>query len=80
MVRHKAWVTNWVADALSWRNNLLIAMQLEVLSFDSFRDLLDTDPYFSPILTTVCMGERYDFLCMRGFCLRATNCVFQTIV
>ena len=42
MVKHKVGVTNKVADALSQKTNLLIAMQLEVSSFDSFQDLLDT--------------------------------------
>ena len=67
MVMHKTGVTNRVTDALSRRTNLLIVMQLEVLSFDSFRDLLDTDPYISPILVAERMGERSDFLVHDGF-------------
>ena len=42
-------------------------MQLEVSGFDSFKDLLDTDPYFSLILVAVCAGERTDFLVHEGF-------------
>ena len=70
MVKHKAGVTNRVADACSQQNNLLTAIQLEVSSFDSFRDLLDTDPYFSPILTAVRVGEMSDFLVHERFLLK----------
>ena len=42
-------------------------MQLEVSSFESFIDLLDTtDPYFSPILVAVRVGERTCFLVHEG--------------
>ena len=67
MVKRKAGVTNRVADALSRQTNLLTTMQLEVLWFDSFKDLLDTNPYFSPILVAVRAGERIDFLVHEGF-------------
>ncbi|KAJ8644198.1 hypothetical protein MRB53_005946 [Persea americana] len=40
-------------DALSRRSMLLTTMRVEVLGFDSFRDLLDTDPYFSVIMAAV---------------------------
>lgn len=53
MLKHKAGVTNRVADALSRRISLLTNMRIEVPSFDSFQDLLDNDPYFSPILLAV---------------------------
>ena len=66
MVKHKAGVTSRVADALSRRTNLLTAMQLEVSSFDSFRDLLDTNPYFSPTLVVMHMGERINYLVHKG--------------
>ena len=67
MVKHKAGVTNQVASAFSRRTNLLTTMQLEVSGFVSFRDLLDNDLYFSPILVVVHMGERTNFLVHDGF-------------
>ena len=73
MVKHKVGVTNRVADALSQRSNLLIAMQLEVSGFDSFRDLLDTDPYFLPILVVVRVGERTDYLVHEGFLFKGNQ-------
>ena len=75
MVKHKARVTNRVADGLSRQNNLLTAMQLE---FDSFHDLLDTHPYFSPILAAVRMGERSNFLLHDGFLFKGNQfCVLD---
>ena len=40
---------------------------MEVLGFDLFQDLLDTNPYFSPIMVIVRMGEWTDFLLHDGF-------------
>ena len=73
MVKHKAGVTNRVANALSRQTNLLTAMQLEVSGFDSFKDLLDTDPYFSPILVVVRARERTDFLVHEGFLFKGNQ-------
>ena len=42
-------------------------MILEVLGFDSFHDLLDTEPYFFAIISTVRVGERTNFLLHDGF-------------
>ena len=65
--------TNRVTDALSRQNNLLTTMQLEVSGFDSFRDLLDTDPYFSSIMSVVCAGNRTDFLLHVGFLFKGNQ-------
>ena len=51
----------------------MIAIQLDIPSFDSFCDLLDTYPYFSPILATVCMGERSDFHVHEGFLFKGNQ-------
>ena len=48
-------------------------MQLKVLSFDSFRDLLATDPYFSSILAAMRIGERSDFLVHDGFLFKGNQ-------
>ena len=40
--------------------------EIKVSSFDSFSDLLDTKPYFSAIMTTICIGERSGFLLHMG--------------
>ena len=37
-------------------------MQVEVHGFDSFHELLITDPYFSVVLQDVQVGHRTDFL------------------
>ena len=42
-------------------------MQLEALSFDSLRDLLDTNPYFSSIMSAVRVSEQTYFLLHDGF-------------
>ena len=42
-------------------------MRVEVLGFDSFRDLLNADAYFSAIMAVVQAGERSDFLLHDGF-------------
>ena len=48
-------------------------MQLEVLGFDSFCDLLDIDLNFSPILVVVCIGEKSDFLLHDGFLFKGNQ-------
>ena len=48
-------------------------MQLKVLGFDSFRNLLDTEPYFSSILVAVLMGERLGFLVHDGFLFKGNQ-------
>ena len=42
-------------------------MRLDVSSFDSFRDLLVTEPYFSDIMSVVHAGEWSNFLLHDGF-------------
>ena len=41
--------------------------------FDSFRDLLAIDPYFSPILDAVRAGEKTDFLLHDGFLFKGNQ-------
>ena len=53
VVKHKSGVINRVADALSRRNSLLVSMRVEIPGFDSFKELLITDPYFSIVLQDV---------------------------
>ena len=48
-------------------------MRLEVLGFDSFRDLLDTGPYFSAIMSIVCAGEWTDFLLHDGLLFKGNQ-------
>ena len=72
-MKHKAGVTNRVADALIQRNSLLITIRVVVLGFVLFRDLLDTDPYFSPIMTALQMSEQIDFLLHDGFLFKGNQ-------
>ena len=61
MVKHKSGVTNRMADALSRRKNLLTQMSIEVPDFESFIELIETDPYFSAIVSKVKSGETVRF-------------------
>ena len=76
VVKHKAGVANRVVDALSRQSTLLIAMRLEVLGFDSFHDLLDTDLYFFAIMSVVRADERTNFLLHDGFLSKGNRLCF----
>ena len=58
VVKHKSGVSNRVADALSRRSCLLVNMRVEVPSFDSFAQMLTTDPYFSKVIQDVQAGKK----------------------
>ena len=73
VLKHKAGTSNRVADALSRRSNLLSTMGVTLPSFDLFRDLLVTDPYFAAIMTAVQAGEKSDFLLVDGFLFRGNQ-------
>ncbi|KAK0604841.1 hypothetical protein LWI29_020054 [Acer saccharum] len=67
VLKHKAGVTNRVADALSRRVNLLSTMTVQVPGFDSFRELFDSDPYFFEVMAAVRAGENSEFVLVDGF-------------
>lgn len=71
--KHKSGVSNKVADALSRRSSLLTMMHSEVLGFETFRELLLTDPYFSEIMRAVQSGEKSEFLLHQGFLFKGTQ-------
>ena len=48
-------------------------MQLEVSGFDSFKDLFDTNPYFSLILVVVQAWDNTDFLVHKGFLFKGNQ-------
>ncbi|KAK0585781.1 hypothetical protein LWI29_033953 [Acer saccharum] len=68
-----ACVTNRVADALSRRVNLLTTMTVRVPGFDSFRELFDSDPYFSGVIAAARTGENSEFLLVDGFLFRGNQ-------
>ena len=70
VIKHKAGVSNRVADALSRRHNLLSKIRITVPDFDSLMDLYATDPFFSTILLKIQNGERTNFLLQDGFLFR----------
>ncbi|KAG5230103.1 hypothetical protein IMY05_015G0066000 [Salix suchowensis] len=70
VLKHKAGVTNRVADALSRRTNLLSTMTIQVLGFNSFQELFDSDPHFSEIMATVRGGRNSEFVLVDGFLFR----------
>ena len=59
-LRHKAEVTNQVADALSRHSSLHLTVMQTVVSFDSLKDQYTSDPYFSPIWG-ILFPVRYQF-------------------
>ncbi|XP_076907423.1 uncharacterized protein LOC143563859 [Bidens hawaiensis] len=66
VVKHKTGVSNRVADALSMRGNLLVAVRINVLGLDVIREQLTTDPYFAVVLQDVQVGQ----LCIPDSSLR----------
>lgn len=55
-------------------------MHVEIPGFNSFADLLETDPYFFSMLAKVRVGEKTEFLFQDGFLLRGIICAFQNVV
>ncbi|WOH04342.1 hypothetical protein DCAR_0623751 [Daucus carota subsp. sativus] len=70
VIKHKAGVSNRVADALSRRHGLLTEFRFHVPGFESFLELYLDDPYFSHILTQLQQGEHTDFVLEDGFLFR----------
>ena len=73
VVKHKSGVANHVVDALSRIHYLLVNMRVEVPGFETFHDLLDTDPYFSVVLQDVQAGKKTEFLFHEGFLFRGNQ-------
>ena len=44
VVKHKSGISNWVADALSRRSNLLVSMRVGVPGLDVLMEQLTVDP------------------------------------
>ena len=73
VVKHKSGVTTRVANAFSRRSCLLVNLRVEVPGFNSFCDLLDTDPYFSIVLRDIQAGKKTDFLLHEGFLFKGNQ-------
>ncbi|KAI9187093.1 hypothetical protein LWI28_024339 [Acer negundo] len=73
VLKHKAGVTNRVADALSQRVNLLSTMVVQVPGFNSFRELYDSDPHFSEIMVAVREKKNSEFVLVDGFLFRGNQ-------
>ena len=67
VLKHKAGTSNRVADALSRQSNLLSTMTVHVPGFETFKDLLQIDPYFAAIMLNLNAIENRDFLVVDGF-------------
>ncbi|GKB46120.1 putative nucleotidyltransferase, ribonuclease H [Tanacetum coccineum] len=70
VIKHKAGVSNCVADALSYRHGLLMEMRIHVPGFHSFQDFYMDDPFFSQVLAKIQHGEPTDFVLDDGFLFR----------
>ncbi|GJR26974.1 putative nucleotidyltransferase, ribonuclease H [Tanacetum coccineum] len=73
VIKHKAGVSNHVADALSRRHGLLTEMRVHVPVFDSFLELYVDDPFFSQVLVRIQQGESTDFVLEDGFLFRGVQ-------
>ncbi|XP_072971838.1 uncharacterized protein, partial [Typha angustifolia] len=75
-LRHKAGVSNRVADALSRRSNLLVTMSIQVVGIESIKGQYSDDPYFGPILQSCQengIDSTSDFLLHEGYLFRGTQ-------
>nr|GEY07105.1 hypothetical protein [Tanacetum cinerariifolium] len=73
VIKHKAGVSNRVADALSRLHGLLTEMRARVPGFDSFLELCVDDPFFSEVLVRIQQGESTDFMLEDGFLFRGVQ-------
>ena len=60
-IMYKAGALNKVANALSRKSTLLVTMQNEVLGYEFIKELLNTDPFFRPIVGDITSGMRSDY-------------------
>lgn len=67
VIKHKAGVSNRVADALSRRHNLFAEIRITVPCFDSF---IATDPLFDAVLLKIQNGKQTDSVLQDGFLFR----------
>ena len=76
MLKHKAGVENKVADALSRRLAILVAVSTEVLGFDRLKDDYETCPDFGEVYIGLRDGlfrEQDDYLLQNGFLFRVNR-------
>ncbi|GKC54984.1 hypothetical protein Tco_1077729 [Tanacetum coccineum] len=62
VIKHKAGVSNRVADALNHRHGLLTEMRIRMHVLDSVLDFYMDDPIFSQVLAKIQYGEPIDFV------------------
>lgn len=68
VIKHKAETTNRVADALSRRASLLTRLDVEVIGFESLKELYPTDEHFRSIWQKLQVHPEFDeFLIHDGF-------------
>lgn len=70
VVKHKSGTANKAADALSRRQLLLTNMRVQVVGFDDFRDLYESDAYFGHIIRNLHLSVNADYLLHDGFLFR----------
>ncbi|KAM1151902.1 hypothetical protein ACFX19_035174 [Malus domestica] len=79
VLKHKVDVQNQVANALCRRKYLLGSMRIQVLGFDSLKDLLKTDPFFSTIVEDVEDGTRTDHVLHERFLFKENQlCILES--
>lgn len=73
VLKHKSGIQNQVADTLSQCRSLLKTLTSQVLGFETLRDSLVVDPYFSPIITKVQNKERTNFILHDGYLFKGNR-------
>ncbi|KAK0597501.1 hypothetical protein LWI29_025983 [Acer saccharum] len=79
-IRSSECTSNRVADALSRRSNLLATMTLSVPGFESFKELLETDPFFTKIMAGLGSQNFSEFFLVDGFLFHGNHYVFLSVV
>ena len=84
MIKHKAGVENKVADALSHRVSILVAISNEVTGFERIKNDYESYPDFGEVYNLLADGlvrKRNDYFHLDGYLFKANKlCIPRTSV
>lgn len=66
-IKHKADTQNKVIDALRKKSLFLKEMRVDIVGFDTYKELYADGKFFGPILQTILQGEHFDYQLQEGF-------------